>query len=50
LGAFKKAITLVDAGKTADAQAAFSDFIKNHPESNLRADAEAALAQLQATK
>lgn len=50
LGAFKKAITLVDAGKTADAQTAFSDFIKNHPDSNLRADAEAALAQLQATK
>jgi len=50
LNAFKKAITLVDAGKTADAQVAFSDFIKNHPESNLRTDAEAALAQLQAAK
>jgi TolA-binding protein len=50
LSAFKKAITLVDVGKTADAQTAFSDFIMNHPESNLRADAEAALAQLQTTK
>jgi TolA-binding protein len=50
LNAFKKAIALVDSGKVADAQAAFSDFIKNHPESNLRADAEAALAQLQTAK
>ena len=50
LAAFKKAITLVDAGNVIDAQAAFSDFIKQHPDSTLRADAEAALAQLQATK
>jgi TolA-binding protein len=50
LSAFKKAITLGDAGKTADTQAAFSEFIMNYPESNLRADAEAALAQLQTTK
>ena len=50
LAAFKKAITLVDAGNVADAQAAFGDFIKQHPDSTLRADAEAALAQLQATK
>lgn len=50
LAAFKKAIALVDAGKTADAQVAFSDFIKQHPESVLRSDAEAALTQLQTTK
>ncbi len=50
LTAFKKAMDLVGAGNTADAQAAFSDFIKQHPDSTLRADAEAALAQLQATK
>jgi len=50
LTAFKKAIALVDAGKTADAQVAFSDFIKQHPDSVLRGDAEAALTQLQATK
>ncbi len=50
LTAFKKAIDLVDAGKTADAQVAFSDFIKQHPDSVLRGDAEAALTQLQATK
>lgn len=50
LAAFQKAIALVDAGKNADAQAAFSDFVKQHPESTLRGDAEAALAQLKATK
>lgn len=50
LTAFKNAIALVETGKTADAQAAFSDFIKQHPDSSLRGDAEAALAQLQATK
>ncbi|MDO8312776.1 MAG: hypothetical protein Q7T25_12635 [Sideroxyarcus sp.] len=50
LDAFKKAMSLVDAGNVANAQAAFSDFIKQHPDSTLRADAEAALAQLQSTK
>ncbi|MEK7811244.1 MAG: hypothetical protein AAB278_05445 [Pseudomonadota bacterium] len=50
LTAFKKAIALVDAGNTADAQAAFTDFIKQHPESSLKLDAEAALAQLQPAK
>ena len=49
LSAFKKAIALVDAGKTADAQVAFSDFIKQHPDSVLRGDAEAALTQLQSS-
>ncbi|MFA5371732.1 MAG: hypothetical protein WC298_07165 [Sideroxydans sp.] len=46
LAAFSKAIALVDAGNTVDAQAAFAEFIKQHPDSTLRSDAEAALAQL----
>ena len=50
LDAFKKAMSLVDAGNVANAQAAFSDFIRQHPDSTLRADAEAALAQLQSAK
>lgn len=50
LTAFKQAMALVEGGKNADAQAAFADFIKQHPDSTLRNDAEAALAQLQATK
>lgn len=50
LAAFKKAMTLVDAGNSKDAQAAFTDFIKANPESALRGDAEAALAQLQTGK
>lgn len=49
LDAFKKAISLVDAGKAAEAQTAFSSFIRLHPGSTLRVDAEAALAQLQAS-
>lgn len=50
LSAFKKAMDLVGAGNEAEAKTAFSDFIKNHPDSSLKADAEAALAQLQTTK
>ena len=50
LAAFKKAISLVDAGDVAGAQAAFSDFLKKHPDSRLREDAEMALAQLQPKK
>jgi len=50
LSAFKKAISLVDAGDVAGAQAAFSDFLKKHPDSRLREDAEQALAQLQPKK
>lgn len=50
LDAFKKAIALVDAGDVAGAQAAFSDFLKKHPDSRLREDAEMALAQLQPKK
>ncbi len=50
LAAFKKAMTLVETGNTAEAQSAFTDFIKLHPESSLKSDAEAALAQLQPAK
>lgn len=50
LVAFKKAIALVDAGDMAGAQAAFADFLKKHPDSRLREDAEMALAQLQPKK
>lgn len=50
LDAFKKAVALVDAGNMAGAQTAFGDFVKKFPESRLKADAEAALAQLQSHK
>lgn len=50
LAAFKKAISLVDAGDLAGAQTAFGDFLKKHPESSLRKDAEMALAELQGKK
>lgn len=50
LDAFKKAMNLAGAGKNADAQAAFSEFVKLHPESSLRADADAALTLLQTGK
>ncbi len=50
LAAFKKALTLEDSGDTAGAQSAFADFLKKHPESRLREDAELALASLQPKK
>jgi TolA-binding protein len=50
LTAFRKAIELVDAGKAEEAKAAFAEFVKQHPDSTLRADAEAALAQLAPAK
>lgn len=46
LNAFKKAMELATAGETKQAHAAFSDFIKNHPDSSLRKDADQALAAL----
>lgn len=46
LTAFTKAVELVDTGKTDDAKAAFAGFVKKYPDSALRPDAEAALAQL----
>lgn len=45
--AFKKGIDFADAGDMKQAQAAFTDFVKMHPDSSLRKDADLALAQLQ---
>lgn len=50
LSAFKKAVALVDAGDMSGAQSAFGDFVKQHPDSRLREDAEQALAELQPKK
>lgn len=50
LGAFKKAVSLHDAGDAEGAKAGFEDFLKKHPNSQLREDAEMALAQLQPKK
>lgn len=47
LAAFQNALSLADAGKKAEAQAAFTAFTKNYPASPLRKDAEQALTQLQ---
>lgn len=48
LDAFQKAMGLAEAGDVTQAQTAFAEFIKNHPDSPLRKDADLALAQLQA--
>lgn len=50
LNAFTQAIELVDEGKADEAKAAFADFVKQYPDSSLRPDAEAALAQLAPAK
>lgn len=50
LAAFKKAVSLFDAGDKKGAQGAFSDFVKKHPDSRLRKDAEQALVLLQPKK
>lgn len=50
LKAFTNAIELVDSGKMDEAKAAFADFVKQYPDSSLRKDAEAALAQLKPAK
>ena len=50
LASFKKALGLVDAGDVAGAQTGFAEFLKQHPDSPLRKDAEMALQQLQAMK
>jgi TolA-binding protein len=46
LAAFQNAMSLVDAGKKTEAEAAFSNFSKKYPDSPLRKDADQALAQL----
>jgi TolA-binding protein len=48
--AFKKAVSLAEAGDLAGANSAFGDFLKKHPDSRLRPDAEEALASLQPKK
>jgi TolA-binding protein len=45
--AFKKAVDLAEAGDAKQAQAAFADFVKAHPDSSLRKEADQALAMLQ---
>ena len=50
LTSFKKAISLSEAGDATGAQSAFADFVKKHPDSRLRPDAEQALAELQPKK
>ncbi|MEW5903667.1 MAG: hypothetical protein AB1722_04895 [Pseudomonadota bacterium] len=50
LSAFKKAVELVDGGKKAEARTAFAEFVQKFPASSLRADAEAALAELPAAQ
>ena len=50
LSAFKKAVELVDGGKKAEARTAFAEFVQKFPASSLRADAEAALADLPAAQ
>ena len=46
LGAFQKAMSLVEAGQKDQAQVAFADFAKTYPNSALRKEADQALAQL----
>jgi hypothetical protein len=46
MAAFKKALELGAKGENSQAQTAFSDFIKNYPQSALRKDADQALATL----
>lgn len=47
LAAFKKAADLAESGEMKQAQAAFAEFVKTHPDSPLRKDANQALAMLQ---
>lgn len=47
LTAFKKATDLAETGDAKGAHAAFAEFVKSHPDSPLRKDAEQALAMLQ---
>ena len=47
LTAFQNAMSLVDAGKKTEAQAAFAAFSNKYPESPLHKDAEQALSMLQ---
>lgn len=46
LGAFQKAMALVEAEQKEQAQAAFTEFTKAYPNSLLKADADQAMARL----
>jgi len=46
LAAFKKAMDLAAAGEKKEASSAFADFVKKHPDSALRKDADQALVEL----
>lgn len=50
LAAFEKAMTLAELGEMKQAQDAFTEFVKNSPDSPLRKDADMALAQLKSAK
>ena len=47
---FQAAMALATAGELEKAQAAFAEFVAKNPDSNLRKDADQALAQLRAAK
>ncbi len=46
LAAFKKAMDLAAAGEKKQANSAFAEFVKKHPDSPLRKDADQALVEL----
>ncbi|MDP2804877.1 MAG: hypothetical protein Q8O24_02940 [Gallionellaceae bacterium] len=46
LAAFKKAMDLAAAGEKKQASGAFAEFVKKHPDSALRKDADQALVEL----
>jgi TolA-binding protein len=50
LGAFQKAVALVEADQKEQARAAFTEFSKAYPNSPLKADADQALARLQLSR
>jgi len=50
LGAFQKAMALVEADQKDQAKAAFADFTKTYPNSPLKADADQVMARLIAGK
>lgn len=50
LAAFEEALTLAEAGDKAQAEKGLNDFMRNYPQSQLKADAEQALALLKSEK
>lgn len=47
LGAFQKAVALVEADQKEQAKVAFNEFARSYPNSPLKADADQAMARLQ---